>query len=132
MSNREELEDRVDRLEKELAAVRAYGGRAVRRRATWGIGNLPFWEVAVGPDPGRGEARGHAKAVVAVGDIATGFVAVGGWARGVVALGGLATGLLSLGGLSIGILAAASLSTAVIAVYVLYEAGFSVHRARLQ
>ena len=106
MSNREELEDRVDRLEKELAAVRAYGGRAVRRRATWGIGNLPFWEVAVCPDPGRGEARGHAKAVVAVGDIATGFVAVGGWARGVVALGGLATGLLSLGGLSIGILAA--------------------------
>jgi signal transduction histidine kinase len=33
---------------------------------------------------------------------------------------------------SIGILAAASLSTAVIAVYVLYDAGFSVHRARLK
>jgi hypothetical protein len=106
MSHREELEERVDRLEKELAAVRTYGGRAVRRRASWGIGNLPFWEVAVGPDPGRGEARGHAKAVVAVGDVATGFVAVGGWARGVVALGGLATGLLSLGGLSIGALVA--------------------------
>jgi len=106
MVQRGELEERVDRLEEELAAVRAYGGRAVRRRASWGIGNLPFWEVAVGPDPGRGETRGHAKAVVAVGDIATGFVAVGGWARGVVALGGLATGLLSLGGLSIGALVA--------------------------
>jgi len=106
MRSREELEERVDRLEKEVAAVRGYGGRSVRRRATWGIGNLPFWEVAVGPDPGRGEIRGHAKAVVAVGDIATGFVAVGGWARGVVALGGLATGLLSLGGLSVGVLVA--------------------------
>ena len=63
MTSREELEERVDRLEKELAAARGYGGRAVRRRATWGIGNLPFWEVAVGPDPGRGEMRGHAKAI---------------------------------------------------------------------
>jgi hypothetical protein len=106
MRSREELEERVDRLEKELAALRGRGGRSVRRRASWGIGNLPFWEVAVGPDPGTGESRGHARAVVAVGDIATGFVAVGGWARGVVALGGLATGLISLGGLSIGVLVA--------------------------
>lgn len=106
MSSREELEQRVDRLEKELAAVRTYSGRAVRRRATWGIGNLPFWEIAVGPDPEKGQRRGHAMAVVAVGDIATGFVALGGWARGVVALGGLATGLFSFGGLSLGVLAA--------------------------
>ena len=104
MRSREDLEARVDRLEKELAAVRAYGTRSVRRRASGGIGNLPFWEVAVGPDPQKGESRGHAKAIVAVGDIATGLVAVGGWARGVVALGGLATGLISLGGLSIGVL----------------------------
>jgi hypothetical protein len=107
MSSSKELEDRVDRLEKELAAVRRYGGRAVRRRASWGLGNLPFWEIAVGPDPEKGEIRGHAKAVVAVGDIATGFVALGGWARGVVALGGLATGLIGFGGLSIGALVAA-------------------------
>lgn len=107
MSSSKELEDRVDRLEKELAAVRGYGGRAVRRRASWGLGNIPFWEIAVGPDLAKGEVRGHAKAVVAVGDIATGFVALGGWARGVVALGGLATGLISFGGVSIGALVAA-------------------------
>jgi hypothetical protein len=106
MRRQEELEERVDRLEKELAALRAPGVRSVRRRASWGIGNLPMWEVAVGPDPAKGEGRGHARAVLAVGDIATGFVAVGGWARGVVALGGLATGLLSLGGLSLGVLVA--------------------------
>jgi hypothetical protein len=106
MPSREELEDRVARLEEELAALRGRVGRPVRRRASWGIGNLPIWEVALGPDPGKGESRGHARAVVAVGDIATGFVAVGGWARGVVALGGLATGLFSLGGLSIGVLVA--------------------------
>jgi hypothetical protein len=106
MRSREELEERVERLEAEVAAIRGQGGRSVRRRASWGIGNLPLWEVAVGPDPAKGEARGHARGILAVGDIATGFVAVGGWARGVVALGGLATGLLSLGGLSIGVLAA--------------------------
>jgi hypothetical protein len=106
MRSREELEDRVHRLEQEVAALRGRSGFPVRRRATWGVGNFPMWEVAVGPDPEKGERRGHARAVVAVGDIATGFVAVGGWARGVVALGGVATGLLSFGGLSIGVLAA--------------------------
>ena len=107
MRSRQELDVRVDRLEKELAVLRGRGVRGVRRRASWGIGNLPMWEVAVGPDLEKGESRGHAKAVFAVGDIATGFVALGGWARGVVALGGLATGLVSFGGLSIGALVAA-------------------------
>jgi hypothetical protein len=105
MKTREELEARVEQLEREVAALRS-NPRRVRKRATWGLGNLPIYEVAVGPDLERGEARGHAKAIVAVGDIATGFVAVGGWARGVVALGGMATGLFSFGGLSIGLLAA--------------------------
>jgi hypothetical protein len=106
MKSREELEARVEQLEREIAALRS-APRKVRKRATWGLGNLPIYEIAVGPDPERGEARGHARAVVAIGDIATGFVAVGAWARGVVALGGLATGLFSFGGLSIGVLAAA-------------------------
>jgi len=107
MKSREELEERVDKLESELKALHGRGLRSVRRRASWGIGNLPMYEVAVGPDLSKGEVRGHAKAVVAVGDIATGFVAVGGWARGVVALGGLATGLFSFGGLSVGAVVAA-------------------------
>ena len=80
--------------------------RGVRKRASWGLGDLPLYDIAVGPDPERGEIRGHARGIVAVGDIATGFVAVGGWARGFFAVGGLATGLLSFGGGAIGILAA--------------------------
>ena len=91
----EKLEERVDRLERELVALRARRVRSVRWRADWGIGKLPMWEVAVGPDPARGESYGHARAVVALGDIATGFVAVGGWARGVIALGGLAAAVSS-------------------------------------
>ncbi|MCG6920988.1 MAG: hypothetical protein LJF15_07890 [Acidobacteria bacterium] len=106
MKSREELEARVEQLETELARVRARSTRSVRKQAGWGLGNLPMWAVAVGADPERGEVRGHAKGIVAVGDIATGFVAVGGWARGIVALGGMATGLLTFGGLSIGVLAA--------------------------
>ena len=106
MQTREELEARVRELEKELATVKARSARCVRKKATWGLGNIPMYEVAVGPDLERGEMRGHARAIFAFGDIATGFVAVGGWARGVVALGGLATGVVSFGGLSIGVLAA--------------------------
>ena len=60
------LSQRVDRLEKELATLRAGGLRSVRRRADWSIGNFPAWEVAVGPDPEKEESRGHAKAWVAV------------------------------------------------------------------
>jgi len=106
MQSREELEARVRELEKELAALRASAMRRIRKKAGWGLGNIPMYELAVGPDLERGEMRGHARAILAFGDIATGFVAVGGWARGVVALGGLAAGLVSFGGLSIGVLAA--------------------------
>jgi hypothetical protein len=106
MQSREELEERVRELEKELAALRAGSPRRIRRKASWGLGNIPMYEVAVGPDLERGEMRGHARAILAFGDIANCFVAVGGWARGVVAFGGLATGLVSFGGLSIGVLAA--------------------------
>jgi len=102
----EDLRERVEELERELAAVKAGRQRCVRRRATWGLGDIPFYDIAMGGDPARGELRGHAKGIIAVGDIATGVVALGGWARGVVALGGLATGLISLGGLSIGLLLA--------------------------
>ena len=106
MPNREELEKRVEELEKELASMRgAY--RGIRKRSEWELAGLPLYEVAMGPDPSRGQLRGHAKAILAIGDMATGVLAVGGWARGVFAFGGLATGLVSLGGLSIGVLVAA-------------------------
>lgn len=106
MPTREELEKKVEELERDVATLKQGSYRGVRKRADWGIGDLPFWEVALGPDLAKGEMRGHAKAIVAVGDIATGVLALGGWARGVVAFGGMATGLVSFGGLSVGVLLA--------------------------
>jgi hypothetical protein len=110
MPGREDLERRVSELEKQLASMPASGFlplRGIRKRASWGLGDIPFYDVAIGPDLSRGELRGHAKGILAFGDIATGVVALGGLARGVVALGGLAVGLISLGGLSLGVLIAA-------------------------
>lgn len=78
----------------------------VRRRSANEFLGLPWYDVALGPDPARGQARGHAKGVIAVGDIATGLVAFGGIARGLFAFGGVALGLFSFGGLSVGLLGA--------------------------
>lgn len=95
---------RLAEIEGELGRFkRAFGG--VRKRSGRYLGGWPLWEVAFGPDVARGELRGHARAVFALGDIATGWVAVGGVARGVVALGGLALGLLPVGGFALGGLA---------------------------
>ncbi len=110
MESREELEKRVGELERKLqslgvAAPPAF--RGIRKRASWGLGDIPFYDIAIGPDLSRGEMRGHAKGIIALGDMATGVVALGGLARGVVALGGLAAGVVSFGGLSLGVLAAA-------------------------
>ena len=105
MQSREQLERRVADLERELAA-RGAAPRGIRRRAAVEIANLPLYDIALGPDPARGETRGHARGIVAIGDIATGVVAIGGFSRGAIAIGGLAVGLLSLGGLSIGALLA--------------------------
>jgi hypothetical protein len=78
----------------------------VRKRSAYEFLGMPLYDIAMGPDPAKGQLRGHAKGVIAIGDIATGVVALGGIARGVFALGGLALGLFSLGGLSIGLVAA--------------------------
>ena len=109
METRNDLEKRVTELEQQLASMKALAAepyRGIRKRASWGIGGLPFYDIAIGPDLARGELRGHAKGVFAFGDIATGVVAIGGLSRGVVAVGGLAAGLLSFGGLSVGLLGA--------------------------
>ena len=107
MQSREELAKRVKELEREVASLRGgRGTRAVRSRAGFEIANLPFYDIAFGPDFERGEVRGHARGVIALGDIATGVLAIGGLARGVIAIGGLAVGLVTVGGLSIGALAA--------------------------
>lgn len=105
MQSREEMERRVAELEKQVARL-GPGYRGIRKRASWGLGDIPFYDIAVGPDPSRGEIRGHAKGIIAIGDIATGFLALGGLARGFVATFGASVGLVSLGGVSLGVLAA--------------------------
>jgi hypothetical protein len=79
----------------------------IRRQSKTTIAGLPLWAIASGPDPARGQSRGHAKGIVAIGDIATGLLAIGGFARGAIAFGGAAVGVISAGGLAIGLALAA-------------------------
>ena len=51
----------------------------IRKTSSLRIGNLPLLSIAMGPDPAKGEIRGHAKGVIAIGDMATGWVALGVW-----------------------------------------------------
>jgi hypothetical protein len=80
--------------------------RGVRRQSEYVFLGLPLYSIALGPDLTKGEMRGHAKGVLAIGDTATGVLAFGGLAMGVIAVGGLAFGFVTLGGLSIGVLLA--------------------------
>ena len=102
MTDQRDLERRVAELEQQLAAVKRAGPRGIRYRSSLTFADVPLLAIAVGPDPERGELRGHAKGIVAIGDMATGVIAMGGLARGLFALGGLAIGGLTFGGLSIG------------------------------
>lgn len=102
-----DLRKRLESLESEVAALRStryFTG--VRKRSTGSLWGIPLYDIAFGPDFERGEIRGHARGIIAIGDVATGLVAMGGMARGLVAVGGLALGGLALGGCSIGVLAA--------------------------
>ena len=106
MADREQIERRVAELEGEVARLRGSAYRGVRKRSSLEVAGLPLWDLAFGPDPEKGGLRGHAKGIVAIGDLATGVLAIGGLARGVVAVGGLAVGVISLGGLALGLLLA--------------------------
>lgn len=100
-----ELQQKVDALEREVASLKNGAVRhSVRKHSATSIFGIPLYDIALGPDPARNEVRGHARGIIAIGDIATGVVAMGGVARGFVALGGVALGVVSLGGCSIGIL----------------------------
>lgn len=83
-----------------------FPANGIRRQSATQIGGLPLWSVALGPDWERGEMRGHARGVFAVGDMATGIFACGGVARGIFAFGGLAIGVVAVGGGAIGVLLA--------------------------
>jgi hypothetical protein len=105
----DDLEQRVNELEAEISALRErtlLPPIGIRRRAAWTIGDMPLYEISLGSDPGRRQLRGHARAIIAIGDVASGVVAIGGYARGVIAIGGLAAGIVSIGGLSVGLLSA--------------------------
>jgi hypothetical protein len=65
----------------------------------------PLVSIAMGPDAAANETRGHARGIIAIGDIATGVIALGGVARGLIAFGGFAVGALAFGGAGIGMLA---------------------------
>ncbi len=105
MSERD-LRRRVDELEQEVARLRGGRYRGKRWRSQLEFLGLPLVAVAVGPDPEKGEWRGHARGVFAIGDMATGVFAFGGLARGVFAFGGLSLGLVSFGGMAVGLLLA--------------------------
>jgi hypothetical protein len=78
----------------------------IRKRSRTRIAGLPLYEIAFGPQRSRGEAHGHAKALIAIGDQATGVLAIGGLAQGVVAVGGLSEGLIAVGGCTLGLFVA--------------------------
>jgi hypothetical protein len=107
----------------------------VRKRSKREFFGFPLWEVARGPDPERGERVGHARGIIAIGDVADGVIAIGGISRGVISIGGISFGICSLGGVSVGLAAAlggvaiAPLALGGIAVGVLAlgGAGFDIH-----
>ena len=100
MQSREQLEKRVADLERTLSR-REGVMRGFRKRSATTIAGIPLYDIAFGPDLAREEVRGHARGIIAIGDMATGVIAIGGLARGVVALGGLAIGVIGIGGLSL-------------------------------
>ena len=77
--------------------------KGIRRESTRKLCGLPLWAIAMGPDWERGEMRGHARGIFALGGLAIGLVAIGGGAIGVlVALGGGAIGGIAFGGGAVG------------------------------
>jgi hypothetical protein len=85
-------------------ALSAVPFKSIRRQSSHTFCGLPLWAIAIGPDLGRREMRGHARAIFALGDMATGWLACGGLARGIVAVGGLAIVFVAFGGCAIGVL----------------------------
>src|SRR5687768_16670024 len=69
----EDLKHRVAELEREISALRERSllpPIGIRRRATWTIARMPLYDIALGSAPGRREMRGHARGIIAIGDVA--------------------------------------------------------------
>lgn len=91
------------------------GRMPIRYKSTATFLEMPMIAIAVGPDAANHEVRGHARGVIAIGDIASGVVALGGIARGIIALGGVAIGGIALGGLGAGLFAFGGLALGYVA-----------------
>lgn len=76
------------------------------------LGRWPILAVALGSDFSRNETRGHARGIIAIGDVATGFIAIGGLARGAIAIGGVAAGLVTVAGVGFGAVVIAGVAIA--------------------
>jgi hypothetical protein len=101
-----DLERRVRELQDEITQLRGIRPRGIRYTSSASLAGVPLLSVALGPDLAKGEWRGHARGVVAIGDIASGGLAIGGLAIGGISIGGLSLGLVSLGGFALGLLLA--------------------------
>ena len=75
----------------------------VRKQSKMTLLGLPLIAIACGPDIDKGESCGHAKGIIAIGDIATGVLAIGGAAFGGITIGGFSIGLISVGGVALSI-----------------------------
>ena len=106
--NRDELIAEVNHLRRTSAPGQSFVKmfKGIRKRSTATLMGLPFVSIAIGPDPELGELRGHARGIIAVGDIATGVLAVGGFSRGFFAIGGVAIGVIAVGGCALSLLLA--------------------------
>lgn len=98
--------------------VRERGAPPIRHRTDREFLGLPIVDIAVGADPRRGERRGHARGVIAIGDHAIGVIAVGVHARGLIALGGTAAGGIAVGWLSVGAIAVGGIGIGLLALSV--------------
>jgi len=105
---REELVAEVEHWRRTSAAAEylVKMSKGVRKNSKATLWGLPLVSIAVGPDPDNDEKRGHARGIIAIGDIATGVLAIGGLARGGIAVGGLAIGVIALGGCALSVLLA--------------------------
>jgi hypothetical protein len=102
----EQLKKKVAALDKQVARLKHRPvRRTVRKRSKTMLFGLPLYEIAIGPDPKHHEARGYARAIFAIGDIAVGVFAVGGISAGFVSIGGISAGGITVGGVALGLLA---------------------------
>lgn len=76
--------------------------KTIRYATSMKVLGLPLLSIAYGPDTSKGEAKGWARGIIAMGDIATGVVALGGLAGGGIAVGGISLGAISIGGVGLG------------------------------